>query len=69
MIIVTGGAGFIGSNLVLALNKKYKPDLIVEEFEKYEKKLDNLSNMHTLVVLIKMNFIKNLKSNPLNTNQ
>ena len=41
MIIVTGGAGFIGTNLVKSLLKSNKNVLVVEEFDKYEAKFEN----------------------------
>ena len=36
MIIVTGGAGFIGSNIVKGLNERGRDDILV---------VDNLTNM------------------------
>jgi ADP-L-glycero-D-manno-heptose 6-epimerase len=37
MIIVTGGAGFIGSNLVLGLNNRGYDDILVVEKNKSGK--------------------------------
>ena len=43
MIVITGGSGFIGSNLVKFLNNNNKEEiLIVEELDTYKKKFDNL---------------------------
>ena len=38
MIIVTGGAGFIGTNLVRSLLELEKKVLVVEELDKYTAK-------------------------------
>ena len=48
MIIVTGGAGFIGTNLVKSLLELNKEVLVVEELDKYTKKFDNLNNLHVM---------------------
>ena len=38
MIVITGGSGFIGSNLVKFLNNRKKEEiLIVEELDTYKK--------------------------------
>ena len=44
MIIVTGGAGFIGANLVRSLLEINKEILVVEELNRYEKKFRNIEN-------------------------
>ena len=45
MIIVTGGAGFIGTNLVRSLIESDKQILIVEELDRYTKKFENIKNL------------------------
>ena len=42
MIVVTGGAGFIGTNLVRSLLESDKKVLVVEELDKYTKKFENI---------------------------
>lgn len=60
MIIVTGGAGFIGSNIVKKLNDNgIKKILIVDEFPNY-KKLKNLEALDFLDYIDKEKFISNL---------
>ena len=60
MIIVTGGAGFIGTNLVRSLLELGKQILVVEELDKYTKKFDNLKSLDILDCLDHNIFIKNL---------
>ena len=43
MIVVTGGAGFIGTNLVRSLLESDKKVLVVEELDKYTKKFENIN--------------------------
>ena len=42
MIVVTGGAGFIGSNLVRGLNGRGRADILVVDHLKYGRKFQNL---------------------------
>jgi ADP-L-glycero-D-manno-heptose 6-epimerase len=63
-IIVTGGAGFIGSNLVLELNRLgYQNIIIVDNLSRAEK-FKNLTDLKILDYLDKNDFLNQLKENP-----
>ena len=61
MIIVTGGAGFIGTNLVHSLLELNKEVLVVEELDKYTKKFENLDKLKILDCIDHNIFLKNLQ--------
>jgi len=64
MIIVTGGAGFIGSNLVNTLNENGINDIIiVEELDRYKEKFNNIKDLKYIDCISKESFLKHLKSN------
>jgi len=46
MIIVTGGAGFIGSNIVKAFNKRSFADILIVDDLKNGKKISNLNELN-----------------------
>ena len=48
MIIVTGGAGFIGSNIVKGLNERGREDILVVDHLKDGKKFRNLVDCEIL---------------------
>ena len=63
MIVITGGSGFIGSNLLSFLNdNKNKEILIVEELDTYQSKFDNLKDLEYLDCINKDTFIKDLNN-------
>ena len=48
MIVVTGGSGFIGTNLVRSLLANNKNVLVVEELDRYSDKFDNIKNLNVI---------------------
>ena len=62
MIVVTGGAGFIGTNLVRSLLESDKNVLIVEELDKYTKKFENIKDLNIEDCVDNNSFLKDLKN-------
>tara|TARA_Y100000748_G_scaffold254489_1_gene220465 strand:+ start:25 stop:993 length:969 start_codon:yes stop_codon:yes gene_type:complete len=63
MIVITGGSGFIGSNLVKFLNDNNEKDiLVVEELDSYVKKFENLKDLNYLDCVDKNEFIKDINN-------
>ena len=62
MIIVTGGAGFIGSNIVKALNERGREDIIVVDDLKDGTKFLNLVDCEILDYLDKDDFIGKVRN-------
>ena len=60
MIIVTGGAGFIGTNLVRSLLNLNKKILIVEEIDRYTNKFQNIKNLDIVDCVAHDIFLKDL---------
>lgn len=61
MIIVTGGAGFIGSNIVESLNKNGITDILVVDNLTNGRKMGNLADLNILDYMDKNDFIENIK--------
>jgi len=62
MIIVTGGAGFIGSNIVKALNARGRSDIIVVDNLSSGVKFKNLADCEIADYLDKEDFIARLQA-------
>jgi len=65
MIIVTGGAGFIGSNIVKGLNERGRDDVIVVDDLKDGTKFLNLVDCEILDYLDKDEFIRRVEADTL----
>ncbi|SNR60758.1 ADP-glyceromanno-heptose 6-epimerase [Desulfurobacterium atlanticum] len=60
MIIVTGGAGFIGSNIVKELNEKGIDEILIVDNLENSEKHRNLNRLEFLDFIDKRDFIENL---------
>ncbi|MEW6006917.1 MAG: NAD-dependent epimerase/dehydratase family protein, partial [bacterium] len=61
MIVITGGAGFIGSSIISELNRRKERDIIVVD-ERENRARKNLEGLIFSSYIDKDEFIKNLKS-------
>ena len=60
MIIVTGGAGFIGSNLIRALNERGINDILMVDSLANGRKMHNIADLNIADYMDKAEFIANL---------
>ena len=62
MIIVTGGAGLIGSNLVEQLNQQGHTDILVVDHLKNGQKMHNLADLHIRDYLDREDFMARVQA-------
>ena len=63
MIVITGGSGFIGSNLVYTLNKNnFYEILIVEELDTYKEKFNNIKDLKYVDCISKESFLEEVRT-------
>ena len=62
MIIVTGGAGFIGSNIVKGLNDRGRDDILVVDNLTNMVKFKNIQGLKVMDYMDKMDFSEALKA-------
>ena len=65
MIVVTGGAGFIGSNLIAALNLRGRRDVILVDDLSDTAKIENISDLAIADYIDKEDFQKIVNSSGL----
>ena len=62
MIIVTGGAGFIGSNIVKGLNDRGRDDILVVDNLTNMVKFKNIQGLKVMDYCDKLDFIEDVKN-------
>jgi ADP-L-glycero-D-manno-heptose 6-epimerase len=62
MIVITGGAGFIGSNLVRALNDRSENEIVLVDHLANGRKMHNLADLEIADYFEKSEFIRKLES-------
>ena len=67
MIIVTGGAGFIGSNIVKGLNERGRDDILIVDNLTNMVKFKNIQGLKALDYMDKIDFAEALKAGKFNS--
>lgn len=62
MIVVTGGAGLIGSNIIAALNARGRKDVLVVDHMKNGRKMRNLADLNITDYLDRDDFLNHIQA-------